>query len=138
MVLLLALFLPRSPAIRYEKFAIEQQDSENPFVVEIKFKSRQPVEYSWKDLELKLQYIYQDEVLKAAKFSRDSKFSTNPYQTKKISPSLNKVYSNAIAQISAQCFSSDGVLVRLKGHVKNDANTKFQVQTNWNLVYCSL
>jgi len=136
MVLLLALFLPRSPAIRYEKFAIEQ-GSENPFVVEIKFKSRQPVEYSWKNLELKLQYKYQDEVFEAAKFSRDSKFSTGAYASKKLSPSLNKIYPTSVAQITTQCFSPDGVLVRLKGHVHNYENTKFPVQTNWNLVYCS-
>mmetsp|Transcript_2666 Transcript_2666/g.6904 ORF Transcript_2666/g.6904 Transcript_2666/m.6904 type:complete len:198 (-) Transcript_2666:138-731(-) len=139
LVLLLALFVPRSPAIHFGEFVLGKTSSQNyNFLLDLKFKSRQPVKYQWDDLDVKLEWrtATSDDVteVEVARFKESKSFKTKAYGSKRVYPELKSINAVNTGLLYASCVL-DEVEVRLKGHVTSES-TKFSVKTPWTWVIC--
>lgn len=140
LICLLALFIPRDPAIHFGKFMLGQTSEANYApVVDLKFKSRQPVVTKWSDLKVKLEWrwpVDDDtyELTEVAKFDEKGSFKTSAYGSKRVYPALQSINFGTTALLYSACLY-DEVQLRLKGHVHN-GDTKFAVETPWTWVSC--
>ncbi|KAJ8598897.1 hypothetical protein CTAYLR_010763 [Chrysophaeum taylorii] len=110
LVLLLSLLLPRSPAIHFGSLGVtKSEDDVFTIAVDLNFKSRQPIESKWKDLEVKLQWrqpVDDDEAkqVEVAKFEKSDSFKTKAFGKKHVYPGLTYFDLSATSQLYAYCF----------------------------------
>lgn len=152
LVLLLCLFVPRSPSIHFSDFvigmtseevgegAIFEEASGFGVMVDLNYRSKQPVATTWKDLEVKLEWrmpVDDDgyKKVQVAKFEKKGAFKTKAYAKKHVYPKLTKVNGLYGTAVYAICRTSQ-VQVRLKGHVHTESDANFKIHTPWTWAYC--
>lgn len=134
-VLLLALLVPRQPALHFRALGVTSVDLTNLYV-DLKLESRAPVETKWDDLVVKLEWFTSVGTLDLATFQQSSSFKTPAFGSKHVFPGVS-TYDGLSFQLAAfrtEC-SAQTVRVRFKGHVKT-GDTKYTIRTPWVYITC--
>ena len=134
MVFLLFLLVPRSPSLRIENVAVEDDaEDESPLTLSVNFRSHQPTAIHWKKLELDL--LWQSEA-KLAVFKKKAHFKTNARDSLTVKPALHSAEVGPLVKFAAQCLVGEVVTVKVKAKVETSAGYKFDLSSPWTDVLC--
>lgn len=109
LVMLLTLLVPRNPRIQFGDFVLGQSSSSvYNLMIDLHFKSRQPVETKWKDLDVTLEWLMPnnddyDKIVEVAKFKESGAFKTSAFGKKRVYPELSNLNLGDTALLYGDC-----------------------------------